>query len=434
MQESMTMSADVDWAEQLAVDSVVPLPIEEGGLRKRLALTGLAVAETLLGSVGVALAVLTIVSIPLAPLGIGLLIAHGVVRASEAITAVHRTLAGFVLRDEIHMAYADTAGRGALGQPATWLRDQARWRDVAYLAFSGTGGLILSGLVVGTLANPVIALLLLIFDPSLGSVVYLFVVSPLLMIAWWLVTPALTLARASADRGILGLDRTEQLEQRVAEVSASRAETLDHSAAELRRIERDLHDGAQARLTAIGMTVGYAETMMQSDPEAASQLLREARESTVLALADLRALVRGIHPPVLADLGLVKAVENLALQLPLPMTLRLDLGGHPPAPIESAVYFAVAECLANLVKHADAGRGWVHLSHDGSRLLVECGDDGSGGAAAGAGTGLPGIAKRLSAFDGTMSVTSPVGGPTRIILEVPCALSSQRTRPSSGTD
>ena len=422
-----------DWPELLAVDSVLPTPIDDSALRLRLRLTALAAVDVLLGIPALALAILTLLSIPLAPLGIGLALAHGVVPATRAINDVHRRLAGWVLRDKIEMSYDDTTGRGFMGRPVVWFRDPARWRDFAHLAFSATGGLVMSGLVVGTLVNPIVAAFILVFDPSVGSAVFFFGVSPIVLTAWWAITPGLTLGRATADRGILSLDRNAELEQRVAEVSASRAETLDHSAAELRRIERDLHDGAQARLTAIGMTVGYAETMMETDPEGASKLLREARESTVSALADLRALVRGIHPPVLADLGLAKAVENLALQLPLPMTLRLTVPGHPPAPIESAAYFAIAECLANLVKHAEATRGWVHLEHDGSLLLIECGDDGRGGAVASTGSGLQGIARRLSAFDGTMTIVSPVGGPTRITMEIPCALSSQRTRPSSGT-
>ena len=139
----------------------------------------------------------------------------------------------------------------------------------------------------------------------------------------------------------------------------TRAESLDHSAAEIRRIERDLHDGAQARIAAVGMNVGLAEKLIGSDPDAAAELLREARETTVSALEDLRSVVRGIHPPALADRGLAGAVEALALPIPMPVTLVGRPAGELPAPVESAAYFAVAEASTNVVKHAEAGRAWV---------------------------------------------------------------------------
>jgi signal transduction histidine kinase len=251
------------------------------------------------------------------------------------------------------------------------------------------------------------------------------------------------LARARADGAVLdsgAAQQVERLERRVTEVAASRSETLDAGAAEVRRIERDLHDGAQARMTAVGMNVGIAEKLLATDPAAAAEVLREVRETTLAALADLRTLVRGIHPPVLADLGLGGGVEALAGSIPLPVTVTVDLPGDPPAPVESAVYFAVAEALANVVKHADATRAWVRMGHDAGRLVAVVGDDGRGGAAvtpAGsegdAGSGLVGLARRLAAFDGTMTVTSPPGGPTELSLEVPCDLSSPRTRPSSAS-
>lgn len=302
---------------------------------------------------------------------------------------------------------------------------------LAHLGFSATGGLVMSGLVVATLTNPVVAAILMVVDPSVGTAIYLFLVSPVVLAAWWAITPALTLGRAKADRGILGLDRSVELERRVDEVTTARDETLDHSAAEVRRIERDLHDGAQARLAAVGMNVGLAERLMATDPAAAAEILREARESTVAALEDLRSVVRGIHPPVLADRGLAGAIDALAVAIPLPITVTADLL-RLPAPVESAAYFAVAECLANTVKHDEAGRAWIQLTYDGTRLRAVVGDDGRGGTDTSRGTGLAGIRRRLGAFDGTMSLISPVGGPTIVTLEIPCASSSPRTRPSSG--
>ena len=252
----------------------------------------------------------------------------------------------------------------------------------------------------------------------------------MLPVVWWFVTPYLVLARALAEKGILGSSRTEQLEQRVAEVSASRAEAIDHSAAELRRIERDLHDGAQARIVSLGMHIGMAEDLVHDDPEAAAALMREARDATLSALDDLRTLVRGIHPPVLADRGLAGAVEALAIGLALPVTITVDLPGRPPSPVESAMYFAVAECFANTAKHSGARRAWVSLRHQDGTLVVEVGDDGRGGADTSERSGLQGVAHRLEAFDGTMKVDSPAGGPTVVTLEVPCELSSPKTSPS----
>jgi signal transduction histidine kinase len=144
--------------------------------------------------------------------------------------------------------------------------------------------------------------------------------------------------------------------------------------------------------------------------------------------------VRGIHPPVLADRGLAGAIQALALDMSLPVSVTIVLPGRPPAPVESAVYFATSELLANAVKHASARRVSIDVGHDGRVLRVVVTDDGVGGATVGAGSGLTGVARRLAAFDGTMDVVSPAGGPTTVSLEVPCALSSPRTSPSSATD
>ena len=181
------------------------------------------------------------------------------------------------------------------------------------------------------------------------------------------------------------------------------------------------------------MKLGMAEEMFADDPEAAARLLAEARDTTGAALGDLRAVVRGIHPPVLADRGLAGAVQALALDMALPVAVTARLDGRPPAPVESAVYFAVAECLANVGKHAGAAQRLGRARHDRRRAARPVGDDGRGGADPDTGTGMRGVMRRLAAFDGTMSVSSPVGGPTVVTLEVPCALSSPKTTPSSGT-
>jgi signal transduction histidine kinase len=223
------------------------------------------------------------------------------------------------------------------------------------------------------------------------------------------------------------------LARRVERLTRTRADAIDAQAVELRRIERDLHDGAQARLIAVGLTLGAIERLIDTDPAAAKQLVAQARETSAAALVELRDLVRGILPPVLSERGLGDAVRALALDAGLPVRVSVDLAGRPDPPVESAVYFAVSEVLANAVKHAGATAVGIDLRHRHGILRATIGDDGIGGADPGKGTGLRGIERRLGSFDGTLAVRSPRGGPTEVTLEVPCALSSPKTSTSSGT-
>jgi signal transduction histidine kinase len=181
-------------------------------------------------------------------------------------------------------------------------------------------------------------------------------------------------------------------------------------------------------------SLSTGEWLRFTDPESAARLLAEAKSLTLTALDDLRSVVRGIHPPALVDRGLVGGVEALAVQLAVPVTVADHLSGRPPASVEAAAYFAVAECLANALKHAGATRVTVALTHDGRALRLVVRDDGAGGATVVAGGGLDGVARRLRAFDGSMELDSPRGGPTTVRLEIPCALSSPRTTPSSVRD
>jgi signal transduction histidine kinase len=227
-----------------------------------------------------------------------------------------------------------------------------------------------------------------------------------------------------------------ELTQRVQTLTRTRTDAVDAAAAELRRIERDLHDGAQARLVALGMSLRAAERMFATNPEAALALVSEARETSSRALTDLRDLVRGIYPPVLADRGLADAVRALVLDTPLHTELDVDLPGPAAAggqgctiemPVGAAVYFAVAEALTNAVRHSGARTVRIHLRHAGGMLRAEVTDDGAGGADPAAGTGLAGVEHRLATFDGILAVSSPPGGPTIVAIEVPCALSSAKT-------
>jgi signal transduction histidine kinase len=221
--------------------------------------------------------------------------------------------------------------------------------------------------------------------------------------------------------------RARQLTQRVQTLTQTRHDAVDTATAELRRIERDLHDGAQARLVALGMSLRAAERMFASNPEAALALVTEARETSSRALTDLRDLVRGIYPPVLADRGLADAVRALALDTPLHTELDIDLGNEVEMPVGAAVYFAVAEALANAVQHSGARTVRIHLGHAAGLLRAQITDDGAGGADPARGTGLAGVERRLATFDGILAVSSPPGGPTIVVIEVPCALSSAKT-------
>jgi signal transduction histidine kinase len=226
------------------------------------------------------------------------------------------------------------------------------------------------------------------------------------------------------------------LTERVQTLTQTRHDAVDTAAAELRRIERDLHDGAQARLVALGMSLRAAERMFASNPEAALALVTEARETSSRALTDLRDLVRGIYPPVLADRGLADAVRALVLDTPLRTELDVDLPGPADAggqgsiiemPVGAAVYFAVAEALANAVRHSGARTVRIYLRHAAGTLRAQVTDDGAGGADPAQGTGLAGVERRLATFDGILAVSSPPGGPTIVAIEVPCASSSAKT-------
>jgi signal transduction histidine kinase len=218
------------------------------------------------------------------------------------------------------------------------------------------------------------------------------------------------------------------LAKRVEELTQTRAGAIAAHSAELRRIERDLHDGAQARLVSLSMRIGLAKRAYERDPAAGRRLLDEAQEHAEEALAELRQVVRGIHPPILTDRGLAGAVRALAAGSGLDVTVQaddLEAGPRAPVAVESAAYFVVAEALTNAAKHSGSRRAEVLLTRTSSGLRVAVRDEGKGGAeSVGAdqgGTGLPGMRRRVAALDGTFTAASPVGGPTVIEAELPCA-------------
>ncbi|MDJ1137425.1 sensor histidine kinase [Streptomyces iconiensis] len=215
------------------------------------------------------------------------------------------------------------------------------------------------------------------------------------------------------------------LARRVEQLYETRHDAVDSSAAELRRIERDLHDGAQARLVAMGMSLGTIEALVERDPVRAKQMIAQARENSAEALTELRDLVRGIHPPVLAERGLPDALRALALRMEIPVEEDIDLPGRFEEPVESAVYFAVSEVLTNAAKHSGASRVWLDAVYSqtpsGPMIRIAVTDDGKGGADLDSGSGMRGIERRLAQFDGILAANSPAGGPTMITMEVPAA-------------
>jgi hypothetical protein len=399
---------------------------------------------------GIPLLVLTMLSMVFIVLGIGVFLLPPVLLAVRGLANLQRLWAAAWSGVPISVPYrAEPPPTHNPFRRVRWLlSDPATWRDLLWLVVNIPVGFVLgllpAALLVYGLEGAFVAPWLgqiidygwapfwYVDDWGVIGIVGAVVGGGVLMAVSLPVAPLLLKGHALYSQSLLSPAKTA-LAQRVQELTETRSETVDASAAELRRIERDLHDGAQARLVALSMNIGLAEELMKQDPKAAQELLAEARAASGQALTDLRDLVRGIHPPVLAERGLDGAIRALALSVPLPVDVRIDLPGRPEAPVESAAYFAVAETLANIVKHSGASRAWIQIEHTAGRLQMIVGDDGVGGADPSAGGGMRGIERRLAAFDGTMAITSPIGGPTIVTMELPCALSSPKTSPSSGT-
>ncbi|GAA4636425.1 sensor histidine kinase [Actinoallomurus vinaceus] len=239
-------------------------------------------------------------------------------------------------------------------------------------------------------------------------------------LTYWLV-PLLARLHARICVALLSPSAAERLTQRVETLTETRAGAMNAHGAELRRIERDLHDGTQARLVAIAMRLGAARELSGEDPQMLARLLREAHEGTEEAMAELRAVIRTIYPPILADRGLAGALTALGTRSAIDTTLDIGDLGTIPAAVEAVAYFTIAEALTNAAKHSRATRTTVRVARDGDRLTIEVTDDGIGGADETLGTGIAGIRHRVLALDGTVRIHSPVGGPTTITVSLSCA-------------
>jgi len=235
--------------------------------------------------------------------------------------------------------------------------------------------------------------------------------------------PYLTAGVAALDarvaQALLGPSRAAELEHRVERLTQTRAGVVDAADAERRRLERNLHDGTQQRLVSLAMNLGMARAQAGSLDQA-HQAIAAAHEETKAALAELRNLIRGLHPPVLEDRGLDAALSGVAARMPIPVRLTVNVPRRPPPMIEAVAYFVVSEGLTNITKHAQASQADVFISQDGDRLHIIVTDDGVGGADPARGTGLAGLARRAESVDGTLEIASPPGGPTLLTVDLPC--------------
>ncbi|UED84743.1 sensor histidine kinase [Streptomyces profundus] len=237
----------------------------------------------------------------------------------------------------------------------------------------------------------------------------------------WPVLPWLARGFSQVDRGLVRtlLSPSESLERRIAELEEDRTAVSDTASADLRRIERDLHDGAQARLVALAMDLGLAKEKLTEDPEAAARMVDEAHGEVKLALQELRDLARGIHPAVLTDRGLGPALSSVAARCTVPVTVDIDLDQRPAPAIEGIAYFTTSELLQNISKHSNAHHATIEIWRTTDRLMIQVTDNGQGGATTTHGTGLAGLTERLTAVDGLLAIQSPHGGPTTITAELP---------------
>ncbi|MFG2362426.1 sensor histidine kinase [Streptomyces mirabilis] len=390
----------------------------------------------------VVLFVLSVVSILLVPVGVGIVTTPWVLTGVRAFADRRRIIAAEWYGIRIPSTYRSLpAGTTPWTRCLRMLGDPATWRDLGWLVVDMTAGFVTALLPAALILYPLEGFALAAglwrvvtdgthvgwwygFVPvsGQGSALLAGALGAALLVASYVLSPALLRVHFLLTRSVLASGDGE-LAERVRVLTETRRTAVDTSAAELRRIERDLHDGAQARLVAMGMDLGTVEVLIDKDPAKARQLLAQARRSSAEALTELRDLVRGIHPPVLAERGLGDAVRALVLRLPLVSEVDVDLHGRADAPVESAAYFAVSEVLTNAVKHSGAERLWVDLQHRDGTLRITVTDDGEGGARVGAGSGLTGVERRLGTFDGVLAVSSPAGGPTMVTMEIPCALS-----------
>ena len=379
------------------------------------------------------LATMVVVGGLLSTVLIGVPIFAAIAFAGIPAAAVERWRLGLIDAEPVEDPHRKPDRPGVYGWVVTRVRERATWRELAYtlllalllwpldlavivllvgvplalvtsplsVLVGGGSRAVLPGVVVSTPAQALVAV------PA----------GLLLLLGAGYAVPALATVQAGLARGLLA-PREDELRARLAQVTLSRARLVRAFEAERRRIERDLHDGAQQRLVAVSMRLGLALLDLPGGPS--RDLVAQAQEQAKLALTELRELIHGIHPRILTQYGLPAAVQDAADRSPVPVDVRLDLPARPPAEVEATGYFAVCEALANVAKHSQAGRAWVTGRLSGDTLVLEIGDDGVGGADPESGGGLAGLTDRVAVVGGSIGLSSPAGGPTLVRVELPC--------------
>ncbi|MFD7526569.1 MULTISPECIES: sensor histidine kinase [unclassified Streptomyces] len=394
----------------------------------RYLLGGLATAlPSLVGYVLLPLVCFSLIFAPILPQA---------VRPLRALTDAERRRAERVLGRPVRRPYPTPEGN-AYQRTLQLLRFPGTRKDVAWMLVHGIVGLVLPVLVLGVLLSLLLTLSIPLWWWTVPGGTLTLLAAPLTtwmqaivlsaVCAWlfaalflWLAPAAVKLETWIAE---IMLGTWTGAGRRIEELTASRAGALQAHEAELRRIERDLHDGTQAQLVAVAMRLALAERRFDKDPQSSRRMMLDARTTVDEALVQLRTVIRGIHPPILSDRGLNGAIRSLAAGRPIPTTLDLpETDRRPPAAVEAAAYFVVSEALTNIARHSDASHAQVSLRYDGPTLRVVVRDDGCGGAAPGSagGSGLAGVRRRVAALDGTTRIDSPVGSGTTIEVVLPC--------------
>jgi signal transduction histidine kinase len=326
---------------------------------------------------------------------------------------------------------AAAPGRPVLARLGASVRSEATWRQLAYHLVAGPllalGGLLTLTALAGGVWLAATSGLSRVLPPLSAAAslapktkVLMTLAGAAMLVAAPFIAAIGTWLDTRVSAALLGPSRSLELERRVETLAQSRAGVVDAADAERRRIERDLHDGAQQRLVSLAMNLGMARQNLTDLPEQATEVIAAAHEEAKEALAELRNLVRGLHPAVLDDRGLDAALSGIAARAPLPVRLTVDVPERASPVIEAVAYFVVSECLTNVARHSAANRAEIEVRRTGASLRIRVTDDGVGGADAAGGTGLASLAQRARSVDGSLRIDSPAGGPTIVTAELPC--------------
>lgn len=397
-------------------------------------LLGDAVVVLVGGLLVLVMVLVAVIGLPLAYLRIPLTV--GATKVVYAVGKLERARAA-ITRDQVIPPVVPPAPTGSVAADArAALVDRAFRRQLGYYAvLLGMAFIGIPAIVLAWSVPPVLMALPFYFSKFaagkaqlgpfvIGSVDQAITVAVIAFLFLFAVSPLLIRGLSAVDgilaRNLLGTSETGALVKRVDQLVTSRQQVVDSVESERRRMERDLHDGAQQRLVSLAMTLGRARSRLGESNPAVKSLIEEAQAEAKHAITELRDLTRGLHPPVLTDRGLDAAISAVAARAPVPVQVDVRVDPRPSLTIEAIAYFVVTEALTNVAKHAQAARAWVRIIRVGDRLRIVVTDDGHGGADPDLGTGLRGLIDRVSGVDGELSVVSPIGGPTTVTVDVPC--------------